>query len=98
MSGRRKGGQVTPPRTALAAGEITAPSLLARDVHKLCITASGAHMSEPREKRRSRDCDRMTGEGRGCDATLLAPGALPQKGLIARARTSGFRIGGGKRF
>lgn len=27
----------------MAAGEITAPSLLARDVHKLCITFSGAH-------------------------------------------------------
>lgn len=27
----------------MAAGEITAPSLLARDVHKLCITLSGAH-------------------------------------------------------
>lgn len=50
VSGRRKGGQVTPPRAALAAGEITAPSLLARDVHKLCITASGAHVSEPRGK------------------------------------------------
>jgi len=45
VSGRRKGRQVTPPRAALAAGEITAPSLLARDVHKLCITASGAHVS-----------------------------------------------------
>jgi len=44
-SGRRKGGQVTPLRAALAAGEITVPSLLARDVHKLCITASGAHIS-----------------------------------------------------
>jgi len=45
VSGRRKGRQVTPPRAALASGEITAPSLLARDVHKLCITASGAHVS-----------------------------------------------------
>lgn len=37
------GGQVTPPRGTVAAGEITAPSLLAGDVHKLCITLSGAH-------------------------------------------------------
>lgn len=62
MSGRRKGGQVTPPRAALAAGEITAPSLLARDVHKLCITASGAHVSEPRENTESRNCDRTIGK------------------------------------
>lgn len=39
----REGGQVTPPRATVAAGEITAPSLLARDVHKLCITLSDAH-------------------------------------------------------
>lgn len=58
VSGRRKGGQVTPPRAALAAGEITAPSLLARDVHKLCITASGAHVSEPRGKRHTESRDR----------------------------------------
>lgn len=62
MSGRRKGGQVTPPRAALAAGEITAPSLLARDVHKLCITGSGAHVSAPREKTPSRDCVRTIGK------------------------------------
>lgn len=79
MSGRRKGGQVTPPRAALAAGEITAPSLLARDVHKLCITTSGAHVNEPRENARSRDRDRTNKEVGGDDATLLASGAFPQK-------------------
>lgn len=45
--------EVTPPRErrspllpapALAAGEITAPSLVARDVHKLCITSGGSHL------------------------------------------------------
>lgn len=46
---KKEGGQVTPPRAAVAAGEITAPSLLARDVHKLCITPSGAHANEPRK-------------------------------------------------
>lgn len=82
MSGRRKGGQVTPPRAALAAGEITAPSLLARDVHKLCITASGAHVSEPREREH-------TAIGKVGGATLLAPptfpGALLRKGLVAQS-------------
>lgn len=48
---KKEGGQVTPPRAAVAAGEITAPSLLARDVHKLCITPSGAHTNELHETR-----------------------------------------------
>jgi len=38
-------GNATESR-AVAAGEITAPSLVARDVHKLCITPSDAHVSE----------------------------------------------------
>lgn len=48
---KKEGDQVTPPRAAVAAGEITAPSLLARDVHKLCITLSGAHANELHETR-----------------------------------------------
>lgn len=54
---KKEGDQVTPPRAAVAAGEITAPSLLARDVHKLCITLSGAHANELHE---NRDDNRMT--------------------------------------
>lgn len=61
MSGRREGDQVTPPRATVAAGEITAPSLLARDVHKLCITLSGAHANELHEIRaRHQSYDRPT--------------------------------------
>lgn len=92
MSGRRKGGQVTPPRTALAAGEITAPSLLARDVHKLCITASGAHMSEPREKRRIARPRSHDWGGRGCD--IVGTSCSPAKEFNSQSyRGPGFRIG-----
>lgn len=38
----------------MAAGEITAPSLLARDVHKLCITLSGAQVNKLCETRTTR--------------------------------------------
>lgn len=64
---KKEGGQVTPPRAAVAAGEITAPSLLARDVHKLCITPSGAHVNYARPPRALYVCavDRSGGRERG---------------------------------
>lgn len=64
---KKEGGQVTPPRAAVAAGEITAPSLLARDVHKLCITPSGAHVNYARPPRALyvRAVDRSGGRERG---------------------------------
>lgn len=68
---KKEGDQVTPPRAAVAAGEITAPSLLARDVHKLCITLSGAHANELHETRdNNRTTDRQI-EMRYCERQVF---------------------------
>lgn len=74
-------GNATESR-ALAAGEITAPSLLARDVHKLCITPSGAHVTyvlrtpgaETAKNLRATERDRVEFEA------LLTSEDLPRKG------------------
>lgn len=88
---KKEGGQVTPPRAAVAAGEITAPSLLARDVHKLCITPSGAHVNYARPPRALYVCARSTGRGRSRERSD-AQTALPPRSRKKRRRLSLERV------
>lgn len=87
---KKEGDQVTPPRAAVAAGEITAPSLLARDVHKLCITLSGAHANELHETRdNNRTTDRQI-EMRYCERQVFSLERTCVQVQVSRIQTEDF--------